>query len=118
VSELRWILLGLGLLLIGGIWWRGARGARQASGDAELRDTPAARGVAAEPAHHSVDAGAALHGGHAEFAAADRDWGVSPFEPLTIKTADFERVPILDEPFVAEPGALAPPAARPTAHGS
>ncbi len=115
MSELRWILLGLGLLLIGGIWWRGTRGARQASGDADLRDTAATRAVPAEPVHHSLDAGAAVHGGHDEFAVTDRDWGVSPFEPLTIKTADFERVPVLDEPFVTDPEAVARPAVRPPA---
>jgi hypothetical protein len=31
-----------------------------------------------------------------------RDWGVSPLEPLSIKTADFDRVPILDMPMMAD----------------
>ena len=44
-----------------------------------------------------------------------RDWGVPPFEPLSIRTAEFDRVPVLDgpmmvsidpEPFTAD----APPA--------
>ena len=29
-----------------------------------------------------------------------RDWGVSPFEPLNIRTAEFDRVPVLDRPMM------------------
>jgi len=37
LAEIRWILLGLGLLLIAGIWWRGARRSAQAPAGGELR---------------------------------------------------------------------------------
>ncbi len=41
-AELRWILLGLSLLLLAGIWWWGSRRSAQAPGNAELREiTPA-----------------------------------------------------------------------------
>jgi cell division protein ZipA len=29
-----------------------------------------------------------------------RDWGVPPFEPLSIRTAEFDRVPVLDGPMM------------------
>jgi cell division protein ZipA len=63
LDEFRWILLGLGLLLIGGIWWSGAR-----------------------------------------------DWAVSPLEPLSIRTADFEPVPVLETPMLAHADPVPPPA--------
>ena len=125
MAELRWILLALGSLLIGGIWWRGTRGARQASGDADLRDAPANRVVPAEAAFHPVESSATLQPEADEFETEERDWGVPPFEPLTIKTTDFDRVPILDVPFIVEPSrkdpppaeqpVVAPPPARPPA---
>jgi FtsZ-interacting cell division protein ZipA len=31
-----------------------------------------------------------------------RDWGVPPFEPLHIRTAEFDRVPILDGPMMVD----------------
>ena len=116
MAELRWILLGLGLLLIGGIWWRGTRGARQASGDADLRDVPAGRVVTVETPYRQVQSSAPVPPEADEFAVAGRDWGVSPFEPLTIKTTDFDRVPILDEPFVVESARVeSPPPEQPDA---
>jgi cell division protein ZipA len=43
-----------------------------------------------------------------------RDWGVPPFEPLNIRTADFDRVPALDGPMLVdadlEPASAASPA--------
>jgi cell division protein ZipA len=33
---------------------------------------------------------------------SNRDWGVSPLEPLSIKTADFDRVPILEMPMMVD----------------
>jgi len=41
LPEFRWILLGLGLLLIAGIWWWGGRRSTQAPGNAALRETTA-----------------------------------------------------------------------------
>ena len=38
-AELRWILLGLSLPLLAGIWWWTARRAGQAPGNAELRES-------------------------------------------------------------------------------
>jgi len=46
-----------------------------------------------------------------------RDWGVPPFEPLNIRTAEFERVPVLDGPMMidAAPEPLSSPAFAPAA---
>jgi cell division protein ZipA len=89
-AELRWILLGLSLPLLAGIWWWTARRAGQAPGNAELREsTPPL-----DP--HHADAGDVDMRPEPE----PRDWGVSPFEPLNIHTADFDRVPVLDGPMM------------------
>ena len=91
-AELRWILLGLGLPLLGFIWWWTARRAGQSPGNAELRESTAP----AEPRRvESAD--------DPVRAAPDppRDWGVPPFEPLNIRTAEFDRVPVLDSPMMA-----------------
>jgi cell division protein ZipA len=103
-AELRWILLGLSLPLLAGIWWWTARRAGQTPGNAELREsTP------------PLDP---------RFADADddmrpepepRDWGVPPFEPLNIHTADFDRVPVLDGPMMVNADPAAPPSASTTA---
>lgn len=108
MAELRWILLGLGLLLIGGIWWRGTRGTGQASKDANAHGSLRA-GV--------LEAGELLGraGGQSSGAASEpsfsedldtvspgRERAVPPFEPLIIKTTDFDRLPIIDAPFIAE----------------
>ncbi len=41
VAEFRWILLGLSLVLLLGIWWWGTRRSAQAPGKSELRETTA-----------------------------------------------------------------------------
>ncbi len=41
LTEFRWILLALGLLLIVGIWWWGSRRSAQAPGNPELRESTA-----------------------------------------------------------------------------
>ncbi len=88
-AELRWILLGLSALLLGGIWWWGARRSRQAPGNAELRESSdGAVSHEIAPAYRPKD-------------AEPRDWGVPPFEPLSIRTADFDEVHILDAPMTA-----------------
>jgi cell division protein ZipA len=107
VSELRWILLGLSLPLLAGIWWWTARrSAQQAPGNAELREsTIAAEPRYGEPQDEVVRA-----------APEPRDWGVPPFEPLNIRTAGFDHVPVLDGPMmvnvdpVAVPGPVMAPA--------
>jgi cell division protein ZipA len=93
-TELRWILAGLSVLLIAGIWWWGARRSRQAPGNAELRESRESReppGTAAAPGNlaGSVDE------------PDSRDWGVPPFEPLSIRTHDFEQTDVVDLPMTA-----------------
>jgi len=84
-AELRWILLGLSLPLLAFIWWWTARRAGQTPGNAELRESPPAHEEPVRPA------------------AEPRDWGVPPFEPLNIRTAEFDRVPVLDRPMMVHP---------------
>jgi cell division protein ZipA len=95
VFEFRWALAGLGVLLIAGIWWWGARRISQASDEAELRD--GASGGAGGP---SIDAGYMRP--YARAAAAEREWGVPPLEPLSIKTGQFDHVPVLNEPMMVD----------------
>jgi cell division protein ZipA len=100
-AELRWILLGLSLPLLAGIWWWTARRAGQTPGNAELREsTPPLDPRFADPDDDMRPE------------PESRDWGVPPFEPLNIHTADFDRVPVLDGPMMvnADP-APAPPRA-------
>jgi cell division protein ZipA len=87
-AELRWILLGLSLPLLAGIWWWTARRTGQAPGNAELRESA----PPFDPRY--ADAG------DDDMRAEPRDWGVPPFEPLNIQTADFDHVPLLDGPMM------------------
>jgi cell division protein ZipA len=104
-AELRWILLGLSLPLLAGIWWWTARRAGQAPGNAELREsTPPL-----DPRH----AGAGDDDMRAE--PEPRDWGVPPFEPLNIHTADFDHVPVLDGPMMVDTDSAPAPAPVPAA---
>jgi cell division protein ZipA len=95
LGEFRWILLGLGVVLLGGIWWWGARRSRQLPGDAQLREMSAGATVD-EPAVTQEPAV-----GEYRRAAESRDWGVPPLEPLSIRTADFDEVQVLDFPMTA-----------------
>jgi cell division protein ZipA len=91
-AELRWILLCLSLPLLAGIWWWTARRAGQIPGNSELREpTPSV-----DPPRHA-DSGGDLP---PEPAPPPRDWGVPPFEPLNIRTAEFDHVPVLDAPMM------------------
>jgi cell division protein ZipA len=83
LPEFRWILLGLGLLLIAGIWWWGSRRSAQAPGNAELRETTAKEPPRQETAEQDMGPQVQMH-----------EWEMSPFEPLTIKTADFDQVDV------------------------
>jgi cell division protein ZipA len=96
LAEFRWILLGLGLLLLAGIWWWGARRTGQAAGTAELREPMSDHA----PVERAAAAQYAATGDAASGAPETREWGVPPFEPLSIKTADFEQVPGLDRPMM------------------
>jgi cell division protein ZipA len=88
LAELRWILLGLTLALLAGIWWWGMRQSRQAPGNAQLRESPADNTVVPVPAA----APAAVE--------EPREWGVPPFGPLSIRTAE-PRAPALDKPMTS-----------------
>jgi cell division protein ZipA len=130
-AELRWILLGLSLPLLLGIWWWTARRSAQAPGNAELRESTAAR--TAEPvlaldARYTESQDDALR-----TLPETGDWSVSPFEPLNIHTEGFDHVPVVDgpmmidadpasttteplaAPFAAEPIASRPVTAEPAA---
>jgi len=90
LAELRWILLGLSVPLLAFIWWWTARRAGQTPGNAELRETT----PAPDPRRNESGSDGARP------APNPRDWGVSPFEPLNIRTAEFDRVPVLDRPMM------------------
>ena len=94
--------MGLGLLLIVGIWWWGARRSRQAPGNAELREsTAASAGTPPQAFARSAREASSPEMPTGEIGSS-REWGVPPLEPLSIRTADFERVPALDQPMMAE----------------
>jgi cell division protein ZipA len=99
-AELRSILLALSLVLLAGIWWWGRRRSLQAPGNPALREiTPTAAQLRSEtpaddaPPDAEADAIPASQG---------RDWGVPPFEPLSIRTQDYDRVPVLDGPMMVD----------------
>ena len=78
----------------------GARAApRQAPGNAELRESTAA--PACTPSRRRPPAKPRPAEKRARQIGASREWGVPPLEPLSIRTADFERVPALDQPMMA-----------------
>jgi len=106
-AELRWILLGLSLPLLGAIWWWTARRAGQTPGNAELRESTAP----SEPRRPD----AAETGPRAPAEPPPRDWGVPPFEPLNIRTAEFDRVPVLDGPRVVHAASAPSEAHEPAA---
>jgi cell division protein ZipA len=97
-GELRVILASLSVLLLVGIWWWGARRSRQAAGNAELRESTMNSSTApvrtAVPVADEPDPTEPR--GH-----ESRDWGVSPLEPLSIRTAQFESVQLADLPMTA-----------------
>jgi cell division protein ZipA len=115
-AELRWILLGLSVLLLAGIWWWGGRRSRQARGDAELRQSmglspPGYTAVPADeppalgepPWHETTPRERGRNEPAPEHRDADsREWGVPPFEPLSIRTADFEPAQIIDLPMMSD----------------
>lgn len=80
MGEIRWILLGLGVLLILGIWWWGSRRSTQAPGMAELREPTLPKDP--EP-------------------LAPREWN-PPFEPVSMRATDVERVPVPEVPIVVD----------------
>jgi len=116
-AELRWILLALSLALLAGIWWWGRRRSLQAPGNSALREmspaiAPMRSEAYADNAPPKAEAEVEVaESAEAEAAEADagatpvsrgRDWGVPPFEPLSIRTQDYDRVPILDGPMMVD----------------
>jgi cell division protein ZipA len=92
-AELRFILAALSALLLAGIWWWGARRSRQAAGNAELREsTVSSSTVPVRTAVVDAEPDPTEPRGH----EGSRDWGVSPLEPLSIRTAEFESVQLAD----------------------
>jgi cell division protein ZipA len=107
-AELRWILLGLSLPLLAGIWWWTARRAGQTPGNAELRESippfdPRYADSGDDDMRPDPDP-------DPDPEPEMRDWGVPPFEPLNIHTADFDRVPVLDGPMMVNAAPAAAPA--------
>jgi cell division protein ZipA len=100
-AELRSILLALSLVLLAGIWWWGRRRSLQAPGNPALREITPAPALRSE-----TPAADALPRAEAEAeaipASQGRDWGVPPFEPLSIRTQDYDRVPVLDGPMMVD----------------
>ena len=98
MGELRWTLLGLGILAILAIWWWTARRSGQAPGNAELRES-----TAAPPLHgFAAAAGESALAERRPVVSESRDWGVPPLEPLSIRATDHRDVPELDEPMMIE----------------
>jgi cell division protein ZipA len=105
-AELRWILFALSLVLLAGIWWWGRRRSLQAPGNAALREiTPTIEPLRHDEAEPTPD-------------PLSREWGVSPFEPLSIHTQEYDHVPIVDGPMMVEadpPPIASAPAPNPAA---
>jgi cell division protein ZipA len=125
-AELRWILLALSLPLLAGIWWWTARRAGQTPGNAELRESMAPREPSTPareptPTRQADSDDEGMRPAAEDMHPADedmqpetepeiRDWGVPPFEPLNIQTAEFDRVPELEGPMMADPAPAPGPA--------
>lgn len=92
MAELRWILAGVGVVAIAAIWWWSSRRSGQAPGQAELRESSVVplQSVAAAEIRDTPS--------EARERAPIRDRSISPLEPLSIHTSDFE--PVLDLPTV------------------
>ena len=97
-AELRWILLALSLVLLAGIYWWGRRRSLQAPGNPVLREIS----PAADPVRHETPVADALAEAEATPDPPVREWGVPPFEPLSIRTQEYDRVPTLDRPMMAD----------------
>jgi cell division protein ZipA len=95
-AELRWILLGFSVLLLIGIWWWGSRRSVQAPGDAQLRETSVGKAPEPKPPSAPESMSTGSPGGGME-----HDWSVSPFDPLIIKTDDYDGIPVLEPSMLA-----------------
>ena len=83
-------------MLLAGIWWWGVRQSRQAPGNAQLRESPADNTVVPVPAAVPTSVPTAVPTAVEE----SREWGVPPFGPLSIRTAE-PRAPALDKPMTS-----------------
>jgi cell division protein ZipA len=92
LAELRWILAGVGVVAIAAIWWWSSRRSGQAPGQAELRESSVVplQSVAAAEVRDTPS--------EPRERPPIRDRSISPLEPLSIHTSDFE--PVLDLPTV------------------
>jgi cell division protein ZipA len=84
-SELRWILLAICLPLLAAIWWWTSRRSRQGTENPELREV-------AQPVERLDETV------HPIIRNEPSDWGVPPFEPLNIRTANFDELQPVDHP--------------------
>jgi cell division protein ZipA len=106
-TELRLILLALSLVLLAGIWWWGARKSTQAPGKSELREPSISEPPRREAVIEAdVDLESTPPMAAEELAVPARDWGVPPFEPLSIRTTEYDRVPVLDGPMMVQADSL------------
>ena len=108
MPEFRWILLGLGLLLLGGIWWWGSRRPTQARGHAELREAdPSANFTTTVIAESATQLGLDPPGAAPPAFAANpivREPSISPYEPLRISARESSPpAGDLDLPIMVEP---------------
>jgi cell division protein ZipA len=107
-TELRLILLALSLVLLAGIWWWGARKSTQAPGKSELREPSISEPPRREAVIEAVVDLESTPMAAEELTAPARDWGVPPFEPLSIRTTEYDRVPVLDGPMMVQADSLRP----------
>jgi cell division protein ZipA len=111
-AELRWILLGLSLVLLAGIWWWGARRSAQAPGNAALREITPSLGAQHESAPVEPKSPEPKAAEPKSQEPKSPEW-VSPFEPLSIRATGYEDVPVLEGPMMAYPETAPVAAARP-----
>jgi FtsZ-interacting cell division protein ZipA len=93
-AELRWILLALSVPVLAAIWWWTARRSRHTPGNSSREYTPPPPEVSSQPI---VRRAAESYIDEEE----PRAWGVPPFEPLSIRTTDFDPPEIPDVPMSA-----------------
>jgi hypothetical protein len=88
-------------MAIAAIWWWSTRRSGQAPGNSELRESSVVPLQSLTPAADDRP-DAHDHSETRERAAARQDRSISPLEPLSIRTGDFERMPLLDLSMTAK----------------